>query len=121
MAAVKKSNIRIDPQLFRILYANGDRDHIHAAGFNYHPKAGDLIKFFDSDTAEIKDVLLRAPEVASVIAHSRIVEAPLVVELHSQVKNLEARMDALEKNLVNVVASALDIVLEKRGLQLSPE
>jgi hypothetical protein len=121
MVAVKKIQRRIKSQVFRILYTNGDRDHVRATSFIYQPKQGDLITFFDSDTTEAKDILLRAPEVASVIAQSRIVEAPLVVELQGQMKNLEARLDTLENNLSETVMQALDIVLTKRGFRLSPE
>jgi hypothetical protein len=119
MAAVKKSGSRIEsPSLgtFLILYKSGERDHVRAHSFSYQPKQGDLIKFYDSDTAETDEILLRASEVASVIASSHIVEAPLVLEIHNQVKNLEARVGALENNLAAIVTRAVDAALERRGL-----
>ena len=111
MAAVKKTGARNAPpipQTFRILYKGGQEDYVGAHSFSYHPKQGDLIRFYDSDTNEAGDLLLRAPEVASVIAYSRMVEAPPLVELQSRFKNLEARMDALERNLVDVVMRAVN-------------
>jgi hypothetical protein len=124
MVAVKKSGAQNEPPsrgTFPILYRSGAQDHVLAHSFAYQPKQGDIIKFFDSETDETGEIFLRAPEVASVIAYSRMVEGPLVFELQSQVKNLETRMDALEKNLVDIVASALDVVLKKRGVQLITE
>jgi hypothetical protein len=124
MGAVRKSSAQTEPpvlQTFRILYKGGEQDHVRAHSFIYQPKQGDIIKFFDAEATEANDLLLRAPEVASVLAQSRMVEAPALIEVQNQVRNLEARMDALEKNLVDIVASALDVVLKKRGLQLSLE
>lgn len=119
MAAVKKSGAPPEPpslETFRILYKSGERDHVRAHSFSYQPKQGDLIKFFDSETTETDKILLRASEVASVIAEARTVEAPLVVEVQSQVKNLEARLSALENNLAAIVTSAVNAAFAQRGL-----
>lgn len=119
MAAVRKSGARTEPPslgTFRILYKSGERDHVRAHSFAYQPKQGDLIKFFDSDTAETGEILLRASEVASVIASSLMAEAPLVLEIQNQVKNLEARVDALENNLASIVRDAVNAAFAARGL-----
>jgi hypothetical protein len=122
MAAVNKTKNQKDaPKTFRIRYKDGQEDYVGAHSFSYHPKQGDLIKFYDENAAEADDLLLRAPEVASVISESRMVDAPPLLALQNRMQNLEGRLDTLEKNLVNTVAHALDVVLKMRGLQLSPE
>lgn len=123
MVAVKKSKKQSPPVLrtFRILYKGGQEDYVNAHSFIYQPRQGDIIKFYDADNNEASDLLLRAPEVASVIADTRMASAPPLLALQGQMKSLEVRIDALEKNLVDIVAQALDVVITKRGLQLSPE
>lgn len=116
--AVKVSSIKKKSplQTFHVRYKNGDSVAVQAFTFHYQPKQGDLIKFFKSDTAENKQVLLFASEVASVIAYSYLVEAPLAIELQSQVKNLEARVSAIENNLADIVTRAVNTAFAQRGI-----
>jgi hypothetical protein len=127
MIAVKKSKTRKASQkTFRIRYKDGQEDHVSAYRFVYQPKQGDLIQFYDSEKRKAKDLLLRAPEVASVIESSRMLEAPPLLTLQGQMKNLEGRIDALEKSFVDIVDvvtravdTAVDTAFAKRELKLS--
>lgn len=120
MAAVKKLKTQKEPpKTFRILYKGGQEDYVKACGFNYHPRQGDVIQFYDSNNVEAKDLLLRAPEVASVIADTRMVEAPPLLALQGRMSNLEDRMDSLEKSLVDIVMRAVNAAFEQRELKLS--
>jgi hypothetical protein len=109
---------------FRILYRNGERDHVQAFTFRFQAKEADVIKFFKSENVENEEIFVRASEVASVVPYSPMAEAPIVSELQSQVSVLTSRVDALENNLANnltnivtqAVNQAVDAAFTKRGL-----
>lgn len=119
--SVETSNSLTESPLetFRILYKGGQRDYVRAYTIRFEVKGADVIRFFNSPTEENEKLYLNAAEVASVIPHSSMVEAPLINDVQNQLSLLTERVDSIENNLAgiaDIVTHAVNAAFTQRGL-----
>ena len=112
-------------QRFRVYLRDGREFPVDAATWAHKLQPDNLIKFFDENGSEVKDVFLRAPDTSAVAPDSSTASpsTSTLQTVQNDVKVLASRVDALEGNqsglremIERAVTNAVAAAFAERGM-----
>jgi hypothetical protein len=110
-------------RVYKVYLRDGREFPVDAATWARQYQPEDEIKFFDDKGKAVEGVFVRAPDTSAVAPESSLSISPPIAVLQNDVKVLESRVDALERNqsglremIERAVESSIESAFAKRGM-----